>query len=390
MYEHLLEDIGLTKSEVKVYEALLEIGSSSTGKIVDNAHVASSKVYEILERLIQKGLASFVISSGVKYFEAADPKRILDYLAEKESLLNKQKKDIEAILPELQLKKEFSADKSETQVFKGMKGAQTAFEDILKTLKPGEELVIIGFSGVHLTFQQFLSKFHKRRAKEKIKCRMLLGGQVKALHKTLDELPYTQVKKTPPDEERPVAMLIYKDTSLFSLAEDNIWIQVKNKRLADAFRTNFEQLWNKDTYILKGLDAIENLFNEILEYDNADFFAARGYFFEKRKEFIKDWARRAEEKGFKLRNIIDSSNKNHEISKLPFAKTKYNLPKEIANMSVYWIFGNKVAIANWIGEEPIIVVIENEEFYKLYKQQFEELWNTKKVLLSKAKRTTHA
>ena len=35
----ILEQIGLTKSEINVYLALLELGSSSTGKIVDKSKV---------------------------------------------------------------------------------------------------------------------------------------------------------------------------------------------------------------------------------------------------------------------------------------------------------------------------------------------------------------
>jgi len=70
----LLKEIGLTESETKVYLALLELGSTTKGPIVDKSQVASSKIYELLEKLIQKGLASFVVKSGTKYFEAAPPK----------------------------------------------------------------------------------------------------------------------------------------------------------------------------------------------------------------------------------------------------------------------------------------------------------------------------
>ena len=50
----LLEEIGLTKSEIKVYLALLELGSSTTGPIVDKSKASSSKIYEILDKLMQK------------------------------------------------------------------------------------------------------------------------------------------------------------------------------------------------------------------------------------------------------------------------------------------------------------------------------------------------
>lgn len=51
----VLEELGLTKSEIKVYLALLELGQSTTGPVVDKAEIASSKIYEILEKLVNKG-----------------------------------------------------------------------------------------------------------------------------------------------------------------------------------------------------------------------------------------------------------------------------------------------------------------------------------------------
>ncbi|MEK6868392.1 MAG: helix-turn-helix domain-containing protein, partial [Nanoarchaeota archaeon] len=84
MNVEILEAIGMTKAEIKVYFALLERGSSTTGPIVEKSGVSSSKIYEILEKLMQKGLASFVVEAGMKYYEAAKPSRLLDYMKEKE------------------------------------------------------------------------------------------------------------------------------------------------------------------------------------------------------------------------------------------------------------------------------------------------------------------
>ncbi|MDO8660920.1 MAG: helix-turn-helix domain-containing protein, partial [Candidatus Woesearchaeota archaeon] len=138
----LLESIGLTKAEIKVYLALLELGSSTTGPIVEKSHASSSKIYEILEKLMQKGLASFVIESGMKYFEAAPPSRILEYVKEKEDSLTKQRQELQNIIPELELKQKLSNHKSDATIFRGLKGVKTAHEDILKTLKSGEEYYV--------------------------------------------------------------------------------------------------------------------------------------------------------------------------------------------------------------------------------------------------------
>ena len=137
----LLEEIGLTKSEIKVYLALLELGSSTTGPIVEKSGASSSKIYEILDKLIQKGLASFVVEAGTKRFEAADPKRILDYLKEKEAKLKKQEKEIEKILPELELKKTMAKYRSEAKVFKGVKGGETAFKYLINSMTKKDEWI---------------------------------------------------------------------------------------------------------------------------------------------------------------------------------------------------------------------------------------------------------
>src|SRR3989338_74358 len=80
MYEELLQDLGLTKSEIAVYFALLDLGSSSTGHIIKKAGIAAGKIYLILNKLTQKGLVTYAISSGTKYYQAKDPQRLVDYM----------------------------------------------------------------------------------------------------------------------------------------------------------------------------------------------------------------------------------------------------------------------------------------------------------------------
>ena len=132
MNERLLEEIGLTKGESKVYLALLKTGETTTGEIIKQAQISSGKVYEILEKLIKKGLASFTIKEKTKYFSASSPKRIFDYLKEKEKDLKFKEEEFKKQLPGLlqienQNKKEY-----ETKLFKGFKGVRTAIFEALE------------------------------------------------------------------------------------------------------------------------------------------------------------------------------------------------------------------------------------------------------------------
>ena len=55
MNDALFEKIGLTKGEIKVYTALLSLGETTISPIVTHGKVTKSKVYDILEKLIEKG-----------------------------------------------------------------------------------------------------------------------------------------------------------------------------------------------------------------------------------------------------------------------------------------------------------------------------------------------
>jgi sugar-specific transcriptional regulator TrmB len=228
----LLEKIGLTKSEAKVYLALLELGSTTKGPIVSASGVSSSKIYELLDKLADKGLVSSVVTAGVKHFEAAPPSRILDYLQQKEKEIKLMESRVEKVLPELELRRALSGPGSETQVFKGMKGAETSFEDILKELKPGEEYYVLGISKITPSFEKFVVDFHKKRAKKKIKCKIIVNELARKTGLKLDVIPLTKVRYLREELFTPVVFIVYGQKTLISLGLDLIFIQIKSRNLS--------------------------------------------------------------------------------------------------------------------------------------------------------------
>lgn len=133
-----LEQLGLTEGESKVYLALITIGSSSVGKIVKESGVAYSNIYEILNRLIEKGIASFIIKGKTKYFQPISPSNLLDYLDRKQKDIENQKKIATALLPQLS-KLRTLHDMQEGEVFLGPKGLKTAYEKLLQDHAEGDE-----------------------------------------------------------------------------------------------------------------------------------------------------------------------------------------------------------------------------------------------------------
>jgi sugar-specific transcriptional regulator TrmB len=244
MIQDVLHSIGLTEGETNIYLALVELGSSTTGKITKKSGISGSKVYEVLDRLIKKGLASHTTKNGVKHFEASKPERILDYLDEKEQKIEQDKNVVKNILPELLLKAQ-SAPASEVKVFTGWEGLKTANEDIITTLKKGEEWLSMGLTEQPKSWEIYFTKKQKIRAAKGILHKHLLNKKYRTLHKKRKSIAHTAFRFLPADFEMPTSTEIYKNKVMIMVIsqEAPVAIMIESKATADSFRKYFYALW---------------------------------------------------------------------------------------------------------------------------------------------------
>ena len=245
-----LKEAGLTDGEIKVYVALLELGSSTTGKIIEKSGAARSFVPNILERLMQKGLASFITKEKTKYYQAAEPKKILQYIEEKEKLLKENKKQVENILPELELKKQLNKD-SQVNIYKGFRGITTAHEHTYNKLKKGEEYFYLGvYPEQEEYFHAYWQKDHRKRAKIGIKCRLLFNkGTKKETIKNRSSFKGCDARYMPIDIQTPAWFLGYKDTTVIGLQKKSIAIEIIDMDIADSFKAYFDAFWKNSKKI---------------------------------------------------------------------------------------------------------------------------------------------
>lgn len=238
-----LKQIGLTEGEIKVYLALLELGSSSTGKITKKSGISGSKVYEVLDRLMNKGLANYVIKNNIKHFEATSPERLIDYLDEKGKEIEKEKVNIHKIIPELLLKQKHNV-KSEVKVFTGFEGLKTANEDIIKTLKKGEEWLSMGLTEQPKSLEVYFTNKQKERAKKGIIHKHLLNEKYKSLYNKRRKLAHTHFRFLPKEFEMPTSIEIYKNkVIIFIITENPMAIMIESREVFESFKKYFEVVW---------------------------------------------------------------------------------------------------------------------------------------------------
>jgi HTH-type transcriptional regulator, sugar sensing transcriptional regulator len=242
-----LKKIGLTAGEVKIYDALLELGESSRTELAKKSGVSPSKIYDVANRLLEKGIISCVKKQGVMHFSAANPERLRDFIELKEEELLKEKNLVDSILPSLLLKYQMKQEDVDVEVFYGWEGLKTAYSGIVKALGKGDVNYIFGASMGHDSKQAdlFFSKYNKQADKAGYKIKAIFNENVRnyearigfyVKHK-LHEIKYLY-------QDTFTELNFYKDTVLFvMLLKKPIVIRVRNKDAANSFKKFFEMMW---------------------------------------------------------------------------------------------------------------------------------------------------
>lgn len=243
----ILEEIGLTQGEIKVYTALLGLGETTSGPIVKESGISVSKVYTILERLSLKGLATYIVKGKVKYFSPASPSRLLDYMNEKEENLQKQKLELENIIPQLEIMQGTTLTNETAQVYDGLKGIQAARERTLQIMKEGDEMWLIGIARTpYDNLTPYFKKYHERRIKKGIFCRYLYNDYSKDPYgMTSAKYKLSEVRYMPKGMITHSWMEIYADTVTIGLHYSKTFsVVIQNQEVADSFRNYAQLIWS--------------------------------------------------------------------------------------------------------------------------------------------------
>lgn len=240
MDQLILEKAGLTKNEVKTYLALLELGQATAIQISKKAELHTSRAYESLNRLLDKGLVSAVERRGVKHFQAAEPQVILNYMEQR-------KDDVEKLLPELELLQQKQTETPTATVYYGFKGVTNWFTNLLRSVEKGDEILVFGASGREYasdTAQTFFKNYTRQRIKKGIKQKLLFNVGSKEAGGYYEKQKHTTVRYLPQGAATPAAINIVgnKVATLVWRGAPTLFV-IDSKEVADSYRAYFKVLW---------------------------------------------------------------------------------------------------------------------------------------------------
>ena len=224
----------------------MKLGSSSKSNILKESKIASSKLYEVTDKLIEKGLCSIIIKDGTKYFSAAPPSTIKNYLKQKKEEIVKEERILEQILPTLEKIGKNSQDKVKIETFMGWNGIETVYNTLINNAKEGEEVFIIG-AGIGDSEQKlelFFTK-HGRIAFEKnLRIKAIFNENSRTYVNQIEKNIKIKYDKKFLFSNTPTEItVIGKYTGLLIKRSEPIIILIEDTETSKSFKNYFHALW---------------------------------------------------------------------------------------------------------------------------------------------------
>jgi sugar-specific transcriptional regulator TrmB len=238
MRKQILIKVGLTGNEADIYLALLELGPSLVGKIVEKTKINRTNIYDRIERLINKGLVSYVIKNNRKYFYAAKPERIMRYLEEKEEKIKEEKEAVQSMLPELEKIQPVIKEEA-VEVYEGKEGLKTILEDIIRTK---QDILTYGSEGNFSKILKYYFKHYLNRL-EKTGIKMKVIFNYDDTRKTF-EWKFAEARYISKEYKTPTETTIFGNkVAIFLLTEEPKAILITSDVIADSYKKHFNLLW---------------------------------------------------------------------------------------------------------------------------------------------------
>jgi len=245
----LLEPFGLSQEEAKIYLELLEKRMATALGLSRSLHIGRTKVYRILDKLIEKELVIQQLDSGGFKFVASEPKQLELLLTKKEAELMSLKKTLPQVVGMLQTKVDSGKSGSKILYYRGQEGLSQVNWNMLRT--KGEFL-----SYEVATADAYISQGEAEKLRQEIVRKKIM---VRTLTNRTHQKPYTKVVEMVknwwqlrhiPKSVLEIRADVFIYNNVYAVCNfldggDVFCFEIYNENVAQMQREIFEELWKK-------------------------------------------------------------------------------------------------------------------------------------------------
>ncbi|MCL5436229.1 MAG: helix-turn-helix domain-containing protein [Patescibacteria group bacterium] len=233
----LLQKLGFSPNESRVYLAALEMGVASAQDIAEKAGIKRTTGYSVLSYLVNRGVVAKTKIRGKNRFSAEAPDRLL-------TLINEIEHGIKAALPELEAIYNKRTTKPKIIFYEGKNAVQKVYDDTLKErpLEIMEWNTNAYFEGKEQVDPDYISK----RVALGIRARRIAGSgsEWDEKHRYLDKKELAETRIVPKQNFSPgIEVNIYNSKIAFLNYAESMSVIIESPAIAEAMKQAYELSW---------------------------------------------------------------------------------------------------------------------------------------------------
>jgi len=248
MIEKILEKIGLSPKEIKVFLVSLRLGSQPAPVVAKYTEIKRTTVYDIFEGLIKKGLASKIDKGVAVYFQVLDPQNLISYLERDKNeyirKIEKEKDEIKEILPALKSLENPESTKPKVQFYDGEKCMRQAYEDTLSSHEPIRAYANV--ESMHKGLPNFFPEYYGRRSDAGISIRAICPDNKLSIERQKHDKEEARQIKLISKEKYTFSpeLNVYDDKVLIASWREKMAIIIQSNEIAELLKKMYDLLWD--------------------------------------------------------------------------------------------------------------------------------------------------
>jgi sugar-specific transcriptional regulator TrmB len=245
----LIEELGLSNKEARIYVAALKLGPSAVQQIADRSGIKRVTTYVILESLLSLGLVSQSIRGRKTYFVAESPQNLERLLEKRQRELNEQNHSLKQILPHLEQLKSIPREMPEVKFYSGSEAVRSLFAVFFAEYR-GTAKEIFAISNLDDASRFIpdvrMGKPNPHRIKHNVKSHIIYTTEKGPIYKDSDH-QYNRTSRFVPKDQFPLTGDVYvfgDHVIMFSFHVDSpVAVAIKNTDLAHGMKAIFDMSW---------------------------------------------------------------------------------------------------------------------------------------------------
>lgn len=237
---HALQSLGLSELEVNCYISLLHKSPQRVTNLAKEFERPRATIHLALAHLVNDyGIVSKSKKKRSFEFSVEDPQELITILDQQQRDIDRRKKRIEQLLPELRAQQQFDATKPQILYVEGVAGMKKVFLDVIE-----EADEIIGYGSNEDDYKylpELFPEYYEQRVKKKIPVKAIIPATEFNIRETVGkELTHQRYTHLIPKEFNfPIQINIYRDkTVIFSLEEKFVFV-IRNKAITQCLKMVF-------------------------------------------------------------------------------------------------------------------------------------------------------